>query len=345
LVTLANILCSKGYQILILTTTTGTNRAYQLNEEIKYSRYWFGNLRDKHQKNILLKIINKLLGSFFLQNFLMGKGVGNAKILLSFSPDITVNCSKTKFRKKLIAFEHLPFSFFDQYPKAKKEVIAAYPKLKKVVVLTDYEKDIYKKMGCDVIKIPNTYPFFTETTSTLTVKKVVSVGHLNQIKRRDLLLDAWKDVAKKHPDWELIIVGDGELKNEIQNKISTLGLQNSVTLVQQSNNIVAYYMNASVFVLSSELESFSLVLLEAKVCGLPCVSFNVIAGPGELINDKQDGFLVDFPDTKTMAEKINVLIENPELRNKFGQAGRIDAINRFSPEKIASLWEDLLIQN
>jgi len=197
-------------------------------------------------------------------------------------------------------------------------------------------------MGCNVILIPNAYSFFPEKAAQLTGKKVLSVGHFNTAKRRDLLIDAWKHVFQKHSDWELVIVGDGPEKEKCIKQINDLSLNSSVTITDPTKNIVEQYLNASVFVLSSELETLPMVLIEAKASGLPCVSFDIICGPKEIINDSKDGFIVPFPDTQKMSEKICTLIEDLSLRIRFGNAARLDAAKRYNPDVIYKTWDSFL---
>jgi glycosyltransferase involved in cell wall biosynthesis len=181
--------------------------------------------------------------------------------------------------------------------------------------------------------------------AALSSKKVLSVGHFNDAKRRDLLIEAWAHVHKIHTDWQLQIVGDGPEKERCIKMINDLGLNQSISIIDPTDQIEDYYLNSSVFVLSSEFESFSLVLLEAKIAGLPCVSFDIVCGPNELINEAEDGFLVPFPNTKYMSEKICTLIEDLDLRKKMGASGRVDAIKRYNPETIYQDWDNFLTTN
>jgi len=197
-------------------------------------------------------------------------------------------------------------------------------------------------MGCNVIKIPNAYSFFSESTATLNNKTVLSIGHFNTAKRRDLLIKAWHYVSRKHPDWELVIVGDGNEKDNCIKLINDLNLTKTIRIIAPTKNIIDQYLNSSIFVLSSELETLPMVLIEAKATGLPCVSFDIICGPNEIIKDSEDGFLVPFADTTKMSEKICILIEDISLRKKFGHAGRMDAQERYNPEKIYTTWIDFL---
>ena len=92
--------------------------------------------------------------------------------------------------------------------------------------------------------------------------------------------------------------------------------------------------------MSSVFEGFAMVLLEAMACGLPCVSFDCPYGPRNVITDGEDGFLVEYLNSKALADNICKLIEDKELRKRMGQNGRKNVI-RFSRETIMPLWEDL----
>jgi len=345
LVTLANVLSERGYTVTILTNIIGSNNIYNLNKSIHVAKYWFGNLRSKYPANILLKIINKIAGAIILNSFIEKHRIKKEDLLISFSAAITNDCFKTKFKKNLISFEHYPYWAYDKYPEAQRQIRVNYPHLKKVIVLTEHEKRTYEQLGCNVIKIPNTYPFFPDIPAALSSKKVLSVGHFNDAKRRDLLIEAWGYVHKIHTDWQLQIVGDGPEKEKCMKMISDLGLNQSISIIDPTDQIEDYYLNSSVFVLSSEFESFSLLLMEAKIDGLPFVSFDIFFCPNELINEAEDGFLVPFPDTKYMSEKICTLIEDLDLRKQMGASGRFDAIKRYNPETIYQNWDNFLTSN
>ena len=83
-----------------------------------------------------------------------------------------------------------------------------------------------------------------------------------------------------------------------------------------------------------------MVLIEAMACGVPCVSFDCPYGPSDIIRNGEDGLLVEHLNTQALADGICKLIENPELRKKFGKSARKNVL-RFSREMVMQQWVDL----
>jgi glycosyltransferase involved in cell wall biosynthesis len=118
-------------------------------------------------------------------------------------------------------------------------------------------------------------------------------------------------------------------------------LQDKVILKGQTTDMPAAYKEASMFVLTSLQESFGMVLVEAKAHKLPLLSFDVEAGPGEIIRDGVNGYLIPPYDTEIMAGKICTLIENPSLRQRFSDESHLD-LDKFDKNTIISAWSNLL---
>lgn len=184
------------------------------------------------------------------------------------------------------------------------------------------------------VYIPNYLPYYPDTPADLSVekKRVISVGRLNYQKGQDLLLKAWKRVEVAHPDWRLDIFGDGQEKDALNSQISSLNLK-TVTLHPSTTDIYTEYLNSDFLVCSSRWESFGLILIEAMSCGIPAVSFDCNNGPRSIIADGQDGVLVKNGDTDDLADKINYLIEHPDLRQQMGRAAYKN-VARFSEEEV-----------
>lgn len=207
------------------------------------------------------------------------------------------------------------------------------------LVLTQEDKKYYNDERVKVIN--NALADYPKNIANLEAKKIISVGRLEYQKGFDILIEIWKKIAKKYPDWSLDIYGEGELREELQKKIDESDLSNSIFLKGREKNIQDKYLKASIYVMSSRYEGFGMVLVEAQACGLPIVSFDCPCGPKDIISNGKDGFLCKFGDIEEMASRISYLIENEEVRKIMGRKARENSL-KFTEERIMKKWEDLL---
>lgn len=209
-----------------------------------------------------------------------------------------------------------------------------------IVTLTYEDKETNWKGWKNVSVIPNPSTFHTDQISSLSEKKVISVGRLTPQKNYASLIRAFKNVTEKHSDWILEIYGDGPQEVELKSLITQLNLEKHVFLKGFSPNVKEVIINASIFALSSVFEGFGLVIVEAMACGLPVVSYACPCGPKDIITERKDGFLVNVNDEVTLANQINVLIENEILRKQMSDAAKIKA-DQYNIENITSMWTNL----
>ena len=136
------------------------------------------------------------------------------------------------------------------------------------------------------------------------------------------------------------IWGDGHQKESLLQQINAAHLSEVVELKGYTYDVVSHFANSSIFVLSSNFEGFSMVILEAMSCGLPVVSSDCKYGPSEIISDEVDGFLVPVGDEKKMSERINQLIEDTLLRKKMAEAALLKS-QQFEVDAIIQQWMSL----
>ena len=345
-----------NYDITIITTENNNK-----NFQNKNSFFYF----NPKIKIIDLKInyLNSLSSNFLLQKFQLK--IRNDKILKSLNsiikniqPDILISvcgsssvvCHKVLNPCKKILEHHGNKGFFTgemnnstfvdklkfRYREYREK--SYLNKYDEFLVLTEEDK---KAWGDNRIKvINNPLPFDSKEVSNCKNKKIISIGRLEFEKGFDILIDIWKKVNKKHPNWILEIYGEGSLRKELQTKIDSLDLTNSLILKGNEKNIQSKYLENSIYVMSSRYEGFGMVLIEAMSCGLPLISFDCPCGPKDIIKDGENGFLVKFGDIDEMAEKINYLIENEDKRIEMGKKSKELSYN-YSEEKIMNQWKEL----
>jgi len=179
--------------------------------------------------------------------------------------------------------------------------------------------------------------------------KLYYIGNFIKGKGQDLAIMAYIEARKINSKLSLYFVG-GTLgkkknlafKNALIKKVNEANLGNSVTFLDQSNNIEEYYKKADIVLNFSENESFSMVCLEALAYGKPLIATNS-GGPAEIIDNELDGLLIPNKDINQMKEAILKLSSNQALRNKFIKNGPIKVKERFNIEESAKRLEDLYL--
>ena len=213
----------------------------------------------------------------------------------------------------------------------------------KMVVLTDKDKQNYLsniRLCKEVTVIPNPMGELNNDYD-VNSKTILSVGLFSIIKRFDRIIPIAKEIFEKHPDWSWVICGDGPERKNLENQICENNLKDKIILTGNVPNITDFYKNAAMFVLTSQMEGLPMVLLEAKAHKLPIVAFDIQTGPSDIIHNNQNGFLIEPYNIGTMAEKIDLLIENADLRKQFSNNTILDT-EKFSQEKIIKQWINLL---
>jgi glycosyltransferase involved in cell wall biosynthesis len=212
-------------------------------------------------------------------------------------------------------------------------------KFDKFVVLT-HEDQAYWGDLPNMIVIENAKNEWGDHKALLESKNVIAVGRYNYQKGFDRLIEAWRLVHIRFPDWKLQIVGDGELRSELEMLVGKYNLEGAVVLKKNTSDILSEYLDASLLVLSSRYEGLPMVLLEAMSVGLPMVAFTCKCGPRDLITDGENGFLVPEGDVPELAAQIMQLMEDSALRKEMGEVARIGS-ERFSEPVIMEKWMQL----
>lgn len=171
-------------------------------------------------------------------------------------------------------------------------------------------------------------------------KKVMAMGRISQQKGFDLLLKSWLLVEKVFKDWNLeIVCGYGDYR-VLESEAKSMGCRN-VSCTGPTSDVQTKMSESAIFALSSRFEGFGLVITEAAACSVPTVSFDCPCGPNEIIQDGEDGLLVEPENVEQFAEKLLYLMQNDELRAKMGEKAYENS-KRFSMKVILPQWQSLI---
>lgn len=172
-------------------------------------------------------------------------------------------------------------------------------------------------------------------------KNIITAARLTIQKNLPLLIDAFNEVHKIHPDYKLTIYGEGELRKYLENLVTDKGLQGIVTLPGFSTNIHEVMKNAYMYVSSSDYEGISNSMLEALGIGLPCICTDCPVGGARMcIKNYVSGLLVEVGNKDQLVNAMNYLIDNKGMAKSYSRESR--KINDlYSLEKITRKWIEI----
>ena len=352
--TLANEL-SKEYEVEIISLydILSGESFYQLDDKVKVKYIFnFGPNKDKIKAALkkfkLITLIKQLCKAL---KILYTKYFGLGKIIKNLNTDILIS-SRIEFSKQIkrndiitISQEH---SFIDN-EKYIKKVRKSFKHIKYLIVMTKGAKEKYdewlknEKIKPEVIVIPNIIKENKSgKISNLNNRQIISVGRLEDVKDFYTLILVFSVIVKKYPNYILKIIGEGSMREKLEEQIKKCNLQKKVILTgrRTENEINNELIKSDVFVLTSKSESFSLVLCEAMNFGVPCIAFDVDVGPREIIQDGKNGFLIENRNVDLMIERLDELLYNISLRRFLGSNSYNVAKNYYS-ENIINKWKNI----
>lgn len=162
---------------------------------------------------------------------------------------------------------------------------------------------------------------------------VGTLAELHPVKGVDILLEAWQSFSKKH-ETRLVIIGEGEAKDELEELAKILGISDSVTFMGYVENARNYLSAFDIFVLPSRSEALPYTVLEAGFAGVAVIATNV-GGIPEIIKTGVNGVLIDPEEPDTLFSTLILLAENKDLRKRLGENLKETIITNFSAKKMA----------
>jgi len=341
-VLLSNYFVEHNISVTIYIKNNSKASVYNLNENVQVKEVRFA--RANRNK---LRILSSAMAYVINLAFMLKRD--NPDIIVSFGTTlnmITILIAKW-INKPIIVSEHTshePINHkytFGNFIKCSVDHVSRkllYRFADKVTVLTQHDYIYYKKFLKNVIVMHN--PILRDGNEYKSDRKntVLGVGTYESyyIKGFDRLFNSFPYDDERCKKWVLILAGKGK-KEHLELLKKETGHPDFVKLPGEVKDMKSLYESTSVFVLSSRREGLPMALLEAMSYGCACVSFDIISGPSEIIDDGINGFLVKDGDLNTFRNRIIQLIENEELRRVFGKAA-IEKSLKFSIDAIGENW-------
>ncbi|HEY0754891.1 MAG TPA: glycosyltransferase family 4 protein [Ktedonobacteraceae bacterium] len=221
----------------------------------------------------------------------------------------------------------------------------------RILVLSTHMRSSLKHYGLDgaiTHLLPNGVDIarFTPHPEHEEPLTVVCVARFRHQKGIDVLLCAWSLLVEQLPAARLLLVGDGPLFASLQRLVEELKITDSVEFVGMCANVAQQYQRGSIAVLPSRWEGMPNALLEAMACGRACVATRV-SGSADLLFREEHGLLVEPEDRNGLAAALWLLLTDPELVRRYGQAARQHVEQHYTlprlMDKQQELYEDLLM--
>jgi glycosyltransferase involved in cell wall biosynthesis len=325
--------------------------------------------------DVKLRILNiatgrnifKLTASFVLKILrlvgLMRKESPDVILSLISSTNATVTIARllSGIRCRLIVSEHTHPSVNlgnELYGNVTKRFIKrCYPRADRIVAVSEgIKQDLIHNFGVREAKIAMIYnPINIEEIEVLSTEDVehpwfregipvvISVGRLTKQKGYPYLLKAFS-MVRRSLECRLVILGEGEDKENLVKTAIELGLKKDVEFMGFQQNPFKYMARSSFFVLSSLYEGFGNVIVEAMALGLPVISTDCPSGPSEIIEHRMNGLLVPVKDAEALARAILDIAGNNVLRNELSAGARLRA-RSFTLDKIVEKYRGVFLEN
>lgn len=245
-----------------------------------------------------------------------------------------IQSEHTTFTRKL----SLKFDFERRYV----NLLAA-----KVTILTNSDYSFLGKNLPNKVVMPNPLTFPISSTEEKRNKTILAVGRIDmwKVKGFDSLIKAWAVIASRYKDWHLEIAGIGsdENVNHLKQLSQDLNVECSVRFLGFKTNIDEIMRKSEIFVLSSRVEGFSMVLIEAMSQGCACVSFDCNNGPREIITHNKSGLLVENQNIEELSITMARLIDDKEMRRYLSANAKFE-MQKYTTDNIIAKWENLFTE-
>ncbi|MDY5949588.1 MAG: glycosyltransferase family 4 protein [Helicobacter sp.] len=219
---------------------------------------------------------------------------------------------------------------------SKKDILCLYTQDDKITIQNDSHKTTLDSKRLSAEAVCDDF----KSCEALSARSLLNIN--DEARKANSLKRAETATHKKDLEsWQLIIVGSGVLQEQIESKIKEKNLQDTIILKPFTKDIESEYLNASIYAMTSHFEGFGMVLVEASSYALPCVAFDIAAGPSDIIESGVSGYLIEDNDLQDYADKLLTLMSDKQKRESMGLQAKQKVSIAFSKEAVMKLWQEI----
>lgn len=348
----ANYLVSIGYMVTVISLRR-TEAIPKLNLDPSVRLEYLNDARSKGKfRNKYENLLSKFKSRLFkktedlysglsiltdLKLILILRTLRNCTLVGTF-PGLCVNIIKYSHNSNVVmAQEHKEFSSHSD--EIQQSILRTYRKAHKVIALTRFQKEEYINNGIfNVTNIPNgiedKLSMIKGCSNILSPKRIVSFGRLVEIKQFNLLIESFALIAKKYPDWNLDIYGDGDKKESLLKMIADYDLSEQVRICEPTSLVYEEIYASSFCALTAFKEPFGMVYIESFSMGKPVISYDIGYGPKEFLKDGYNSLISPCFDTVDFSRKMEMLMNDETLLKKLGEGARRTYIDHYEISKV-----------
>ena len=350
-ITFANELIKRYNVEIISVYSMKKSPAYKVNEKVKIT-YLIDDAPNRNELKTAIKSKNiiriikegiKSIKILYLKKHLMIKKVKNIDTDIVFSTRIEFAKLLSKYCSNniiKITQEHVN----NESEKYIKKVKKSFKDIDYLALLgpgstKNYSKWLEDNKKIKLIEIPNILENIPEKSSKLEGNNLIAVGRLHPEKDFSTLIDVFNLVHKEIQNSTLTIVGGGDEYNKLQEKITKSNLKDSVEItgMVDANVVQEKMLKSDIYVMTSVSECFPMVLLEASSCGLPIIAFDVPVGPRAIIENDENGYLIQNRDINEISNKIIELLKNRDKLKELGIKSK-EMSKKYLSTNIMNKW-------
>lgn len=333
----ANMFAEKlGHDVTIASMEQWDKPFYVLSSKVKVVSLGLrpAKFYQNPRKRKLSMITHFMSDRRHIQRYLQSE---NFDLVLGIAVNINLILATVTIPSITVATEHNEYYAPKLYLRLVRNVL--YKRFKALTVLNYDDEKAFKRIVPSTRTMLNPVEFDRshKKENVLQDKRLISIASLSVKKNQRQMLDAMKIIHQRHPDWELTIHGEGPLRKELETYAGQIGVSEYVHFPGVTNDVYGKLGEASIFLLTSSIEGFGLVIVEAMSAGLPCVCFDAL-GPKMIIEDGVNGYLVPIGDVSMFADKVCKLIEDCELRKRMGKSAS-ESVQKYSTDNVAREWD------